>query len=175
MDTRTLVSILESCPATKRVALIQSHPCVILLEIETVQGTTRPLPGLDLSPRVEEIDRFTPWLDRKLRRFEDGLSGTITKSYRLKRQFRFCDDSVTLHLCIPPRQWGIMHTVLTSPERFAKRMLTSREYGGLLPAGWRIEDEGVIRRLDGSHVIAPDETDFFTALALPFVPRHLRK
>lgn len=175
MSTSTLVTILESCPATKRVALIREQPCTILLEVETVQGTTRPLPGLDLSPRVEEIDRFTPWLDRKIRRLEHGFSGTTPKSYRLKREFRFCDISVTLHLCIPPRQWGIMSTVLTSPDRFAKRLLSSREQGGFLPQGWRIEDEGVIRRSDSSHIIAPEENDFFAALALPFVPRHLRK
>lgn len=175
MNTRTLVAILEKCPATKRVALMSEQPCVILLEVETIQGTTLPLPGLDLNPRVEEIDRFTPWLDRKIRRLEDDFSGTIPKSYRLKRQFRYCDDSVTLHLCIPPRQWGIMSTVLTSPERFAKRLLTSRTSGGFLPVGWQVEDEGVIRRLDGSYVFAPDEEDVFAALTLPFVPRPLRK
>lgn len=172
---RMIVPLLETCPHLKRIELIAPRPCVLLLEVETVQGTTLPLPGIDLQPRVEEIDRFTPWLDRKIRRQEHGFHGTLPKSHRMKRDIHFCDEIVTLHLCMPPRQWGIMAAVLTSPERFRKRLTSSREYGGLLPRGWRVQDEGVIVRSDGSPIIAPEENDFFAALSLPFVPRRLRK
>lgn len=168
-----ICAVLKRCPAVGRVELVQ--PGVVLVEVETVKGTTLPLPGIDLAPRVEEIDRFTPWLDRCLRHGDFDLAGTIPKSYRLKRQIRHRDTSVMLHLCLPPRQWGIMAATLGSPERFAKRLVTSRLHGGWLPDGWRIREEGVVARSDGGLVAAPEEEAFFAALGLPFVPRAARR
>jgi hypothetical protein len=169
------VTILSQCPVVTRAEVLRAEPYVMLVQVETVQGTTLPLPGFSLTPRVEEIDRFTPWLDRCLRSGSYGLTGTIPKSHRLRREVRLDGQALTLHLCLPPRQWGILATLLSSRDRFAKRLTSQRHHGGWLPSGWSIREEGVIVRSDGSLVQAATEEAFFAALSLPFVPRAQRR
>ena len=69
-------------------------------------------------------------------------------------------------------QWGAIFTIRTGPWLFAKRLVTPRLYGGYMPMGMR-ESEGAL--WDGARLVeTPEETDFFAALGVAWLPPERR-
>jgi DNA polymerase/3'-5' exonuclease PolX len=69
-------------------------------------------------------------------------------------------------------QWGAIYAIRTGPGFFAKRLVTSRLHGGLMPSGM-LEREGAL--WEGGRLLAtPEEEDFFAALGLAWIPPEQR-
>lgn len=75
---------------------------------------------------------------------------------------------VDLFVVLPPAQWGPILTIRTGPADFSHRLVTSRSLGGAMPAGIR-QDKGRLVQADFA-LDTPEETDFFAALGLPWIP-----
>lgn len=88
------------------------------------------------------------------------------------RALWFQGMAVDLFIVQPDRQWGVTYLLRTGPGDANQALVTSRQRGGLMPDGVRMQDGALWRgdvRLD-----TPEEWHVFHALGLPWVPPYLR-
>lgn len=72
-------------------------------------------------------------------------------------------------------RWGTIFTIRTGSADFVQWLVTARQRGGALPAGWKIRD-GILYNDDGHLIYTPEERDVFQALGLQYIepPRRER-
>ena len=81
---------------------------------------------------------------------------------------------VDLFCCIEPAQWGVLMLIRTGPAEFAKRFVTQRAKGGVLP-DWAVVHHGAIYHQEELQPIAtPEEEDVFRVLGLGVIPPRYR-
>lgn len=89
------------------------------------------------------------------------------------KELFYLDASFDLYIVRPPAQWGVILMIRTGPAEFSRRLVTPREYGGLMPAGFQFKDGALWR--DSQVVATPEEEDVFRALGLDWIePRDRR-
>ena len=103
---------------------------------------------------------------------KNGVQSFGPKSKRVVYHGRAGALPLDLFAVTDVAQWGAIFAIRTGPALFAKRLVTPRLYGGYMPMGMR-EWEGAL--WDGTRLVeTPEETDFFTALGVAWLPPEQR-
>jgi DNA polymerase/3'-5' exonuclease PolX len=147
-------------------SLRRHKPHVGDIEIVLVPRTMKQATLMDAwpSPEAQEYDLLEEWL-QKLRDDEIIKRGRWWGP-RHKELF-FQDASFDLYIVRPPAQWGVILVIRTGPAEFSRRLVTPREYGGLMPEGFKFQNGALWR--DGQIVDTPEEEDVFRALGLEWI------
>lgn len=77
--------------------------------------------------------------------------------------------AIDLFIVIPPAQFGVQLAIRTGPAEFSRRLVTRRDAGGPLPAGYFVRD-GALHGADGNPIATPTERSFFEAIGIPYTP-----
>jgi DNA polymerase/3'-5' exonuclease PolX len=76
---------------------------------------------------------------------------------------------VDIFAVLPPATWGVIFAIRSGPAEFSKALVSQRDHGGALPAGWKVKD-GQLLVGDGQLIDTPEEAHVFAALGLPWIP-----
>lgn len=89
------------------------------------------------------------------------------------KELFFLDAPFDFYIVRPPAQWGVILVIRTGPAEFSRRLVTPREYGGLMPEGFKFKNGALWQ--EGQVVATPEEEDVFRALGLEWIePRDRR-
>ena len=121
-----------------------------------------------LHERCEELLRAGVFAHRP------DKNGHPAFGHKFKRLlFTHDGDTFPLDLfAVPPAEWGVAFTIRTGSSGFTHRLVMSRLYGGMMPAGMREHGNAI---WDGGRLVpTPEEADVFAALCLAWLPPELR-
>ena len=156
-------------PACKRIALAGSlareSPVVGDIEIVCIPRIPTNLFG-DPDPQQATM------LDHTLADLIiSGQLAAPTLNGPKQKQFMLLPSGLTLDLFITsPQQWGVIYTLRVGPATFSRKIVTSRQYGGLLDPACVVR-EGRVYRL-GEVQATPEPEDFFRFLGGWVPPQH---
>jgi len=78
------------------------------------------------------------------------------------------DIKIDLFIVLPPSQWGVQFLLRTGNAQYSKRFVTSRQYGGMMPAYLKCKDGALWKGDVVMHT--PEERDVFRLLGLQWIP-----
>jgi DNA polymerase/3'-5' exonuclease PolX len=88
---------------------------------------------------------------------------------RFKKIVLTPEISCDLFIVLPPfRQWGVLFTLRTGPEKFSHRIVTPRKHGGYMPSDCR-ERDGAVWNKNNELIPMPEEIDFLNFLGLGWI------
>lgn len=83
------------------------------------------------------------------------------------KQIELPETVVDLFITTLP-QWGVVYTLRTGSADFSRWLVTLKRNGGALPSNMFVRD-GLLQ-MAGGVIPTPEETDFFRALGLDWIP-----
>lgn len=117
-----------------------------------------------LNERCRELMEASPF---RLRLRGRGAFGERYK------QLEYRGFALDLFSCLPPASWGVLQVIRTGPADFSHRFVSPRRHGGMMPE-WAHVRDGAIWHLDGQLIEAPEETDVFRVLGIPYLDPEAR-
>jgi len=127
-------------------------------DIEIVAEPKSYLPDLLGEPtETHSIDTF-PW---------DTLGTLKINGHKQKRIIMPGEIQIDLFIVTPPAQWGVIFLYRTGSDKFSKRFVTPKSFGGCRPSCYRLED-GAIWNKD-KLIPTPEEKDVFELFGVKYI------
>ena len=111
--------------------------------------------------------------DHALNSVEWSEFGKLIKNGSKYKQIELHEGiNLDLFIVTPPAQWGVQLMIRTGSADFSHRLVTSRQFGGLMPSNYKVKDGAI---WSSNHVIeTPEEEDVFNLIGVPFIEPALR-
>jgi len=101
--------------------------------------------------------------------FEWATLGKLTlNGHKQKKIILPGDVQIDLFIVTPPAQWGVIFLLRTGSDKFSRRFVTHKSFGGCMPAAYRMQDGAI---WCGNRLIeTPDERDLFKLFNMRYIP-----
>lgn len=130
-------------------------------EVGDIEIVAIPLPTVDLfgvemyePHQLDEVD----WSD----------FGRLVKNGHKYKQIEMGRCNLDLFIVTPPAQWGVQFIIRTGSAEFSHRLVTAKQYGGMMPGYLKVKDGAI---WSNNHIVeTPEEQDVFDLIGAEFVP-----
>ena len=104
--------------------------------------------------------------------WESRFGKIVKGGHKYKQIELFNGITLDLFIVTPPAQWGIQFMIRTGSAEFSRRLVTSKQFGGLMPSCYKVKDGAIWK--GGKIISTPDEKDVFALLGIDFIPPESR-